>query len=423
MRGVPIVGSFTAYPAERLRNRYNIMKQASEEVSRGAAEGNNELVLNGIKRLSGFGTMVGGLHVGAHLLNEYNNFSAEEDVLRKNAPKYDRNGALLITGKDKKGNIKYHNLNYIHPDSDMMDAMTPIILKAFRGEDVSENLGEAVKDSFFGLVEPYVQPSLALQFASDMLGYAQTGDDYYYSKALKTIEPGYANIARDFAHHAGAMPTAVEEKLYPSRFGVPSEKAEGVGDYASKAFGFPVPFVKEKTFNPKLGLAFAMKEIARNVSEENRDFTEDIKTKLLNLDRSSPENIYDTNLSILKNYSELLQVKHEEQRALAKVVDNLKGVMSQKEIKQFLKYQGKSAKTGLSDRVINSVMNGRAYAIDKGANNSFWKDINESLAGQTGYIHTRRLAPLKRKMQEIESYYHNLDLLKDAPELNFSKPE
>ena len=68
-------------------------------------------------------------------------------------------------------------------------------------------------------------------------------------------------------------------------------------------------------------------------------------------------------------------------------------------------------------------MNGRAYAIDKGANNSFWKDINESLAGQTGYIHTRRLAPLKRKMQEIESYYHNLDLLKDAPELNFSKPK
>ena len=173
MRGIPVIGSFTAYPAERLRNRYNIMKQASEEISRGAAEGNGELVLNGVKRLSGFGTMVGGLHVGAHLLNEYNNFSAEEDVLRKNAPEYDRNGALLVTGKDKKGNIKYHNLNYIHPDSDMLDAITPIMLKAFRGEDISENLGEAVKESFFGLVKPYVQPSLALQFASDMLGYVE----------------------------------------------------------------------------------------------------------------------------------------------------------------------------------------------------------------------------------------------------------
>ena len=424
MRGVPIVGSFTAYPAERLRNRYNIMKQASEEISRGAAEGNNELVLNGIKRLSGFGTMVGGLHVGAHLLNEYNNFSAEEDVLRKNAPKYDRNGALLITGKDKKGNIKYHNLNYIHPDSDMMDAITPIILKAFRGEDVSENLGEAVKDSFFGLVEPYVQPSLALQFASDMLGYAQTGDDYYYSKALKTIEPGYVNIARDFAHHAGAMPTAVEETLYPSTFGVPSEKAEGVGDYVSKAFGFPVPFVKEKTFNPKRGLGFVIKKIAKNVSEENRDFTDDIKTKLLNTNRSSSlQDIYDTDLSILKNYSDLLQVKHEEQRALAKVVDNLKGVMSHREIKNFLKYQGSSARTGLSNKVINSVMGGRAYAYDKGRNDSFWRDINKSLEGQTGLLQGKRLGPLRRKMREIESYYHNLDLLKDAPELNFSKPE
>jgi|TARA_R100000479_G_scaffold176419_1_gene130747 hypothetical protein len=424
MRGVPVIGSFTAYPAERLRNRYNIMKQASEEISRGAAEGNGKLVLNGVKRLSGFGTMVGGLHVGTHLLNEYNNFSSEEDVLRKNAPEYDRNGALLVTGKDKKGNITYHNLNYIHPDSDMLDAVTPIMLKAFRGEDVSENLGEAVKDSFFGLIKPYVQPSLALQFASDMLGYVETGEDYFFKEALKTIEPGYANIIRDFSHHAGVMPTGVEETLYPSRFGVPSEKAEGVGDYLNKAGFGTVPFVKEKTFNPKLGLAFAMKKIARNVSEENRDFTEDIKTKLLNTSRSSSlQDIYDTDLSILKNYSDLLQVKHEEQRALAKIIDNLDGVMSRKEIKNFLKYQGSSARTGLSDKVINSVMRGRAYAFDKGRNDSFWRGINKSLEGQTGLLQSRRLNPLRKKMKEIESYYHNLDLLADAPELEFSQPK
>ena len=424
MRGVPVIGSFTAYPAERLRNRYNIMKQASEEISRGAAEGNGKLVLNGVKRLSGFGTMVGGLHVGAHLLNEYNNFSSEEDVLRKNAPEYDRNGALLVTGKDKKGNITYHNLNYIHPDSDMLDAITPIMLKAFRGEDVSENLGEAVKDSFFGLIKPYVQPSLALQFASDMLGYVETGEDYFFKEALKTIEPGYANIIRDFSHHAGVMPTGVEETLYPSRFGVPSEKAEGVGDYLNKAGFGTVPFVKEKKFNPKLGLAFALKKIARNVSEENRDFTEEIKTKLLNTSRSSSlQDIYDTDLSILKKYSDLLQVKHEEQRALAKIIDNLKGVMSHREIKNFLKYQGSSARTGLSDKVINSVMRGRAYAFDKGRNDSFWRGINKSLEGQTGLLQGRRLNPLRKKMKEIESYYHNLDLLEDAPELEFSQPK
>ena len=121
------------------------------------------------------------------------------------------------------------------------------------------------------------------------------------------------------------MPTGVEETLYPSRFGVPPEKAESVGDYLNKAGFGTVPFVKEKTFNPKLGLAFAMKEIARNVSEENRDFTEDMKTKLLNTSRSSSlQDIYDTDLSILKDYSDLLQVKHEEQRALAKIIGQFK---------------------------------------------------------------------------------------------------
>ena len=81
-------------------------------------------------------------------LNKYNDFVEEEETLRKNAPEYDKDGALLITGKAKDDTIRYHNLNYIHPDSDMLDAMTPIMLKAFRGEDVSENLGEAVKESF-----------------------------------------------------------------------------------------------------------------------------------------------------------------------------------------------------------------------------------------------------------------------------------
>ena len=40
--------------------------------------------------------------------------------------------------------------------------------------------------------------------------------------------------------------------------------------------------------------------------------------------------------------------------------------MSHREIKNFLKYQGSSARTGLSNKVINSVMGGRAYAYDKG---------------------------------------------------------
>ena len=223
MRAFPIIGSFTAYPAERIRNRYNIMKLASEEVSRGAAEGNWQLARQGMHRLASFGTMVGGLHAGTHLWNKFNDFVGEEETLRKNASEHDRDGALLVTGKDKEGTITYHNLTYIHPDSDMLDAVMPIMLKSFRGEDVSENLGEAVKESFLGLVKPYVQPSLALQFADEMWDYVQTGEDYSIKNALKTIEPGYANIIRDLTYHAGGMSLDVEEMLYPSRFGVPSE--------------------------------------------------------------------------------------------------------------------------------------------------------------------------------------------------------
>ncbi len=418
MRAVPIIGSFTAYPAERIRNRYNIMKLASEEVSRGAAEGNWQLARQGMHRLASFGTMVGGLHAGTHLWNKFNGFVGEEETLRKNAPEYDKDGALLITGKDKDDTIRYHNLNYIHPDSDMLDAVMPIMLKAFRGEDVSENLGEAVKDSFLGLIKPYVQPSLALQFADEMWNYVKTGEDYSFKNALKTIEPGYANIIRDLTYHSGGMSLGAEEMLYPSRFGVPSEKAEGLGDYLNKAGLGTVPFVKEKTFNPKLGLAFALKEVARNVSEEDKDFSSNLKTMLENTARSTPENVMATDKKILEEYAELLQVKYEEQRALAKIIENLDGVMNKNQIRRFLKYQGKTAKTGLSNDVIEAAMRGRSYGKGKGyGNDSFWKNINETLSDRTGLRYDMRMRYLRDNMRDIETLFHNKNLLEETPEI------
>ena len=426
MRGVPIVGSFTAYPAERMRNRYNIMKYASEEVTRGAAEGNKALLSQGVARLSSFGTMVAGLHTGAHLLNEYNNFSEEEAILRTNGAKYDKNGALLITGKDKDGKITYHNLNYLHPDSDMLNAVTPIILKSFRGEDVSKDLDEALMESAYGLVQPYVSPSLAVDFAKDMLGYAQTGEDYYIKNAYKIIEPGYASIIRDFAHQTGNLNTSIDEVLYPDRFGVPVEKAKGAADLINKTTGgIPgitggVPFVKQKTFDPKLGLAFALKEISSNVSKEDRDFTSDLKSTILNENRSSPDNVLDSELSILEKYSELLQVKHEEQRALYKVVNNLKGVMNDHQIRRFLKTQGKAAKSGLSNKVISSAMNGRSYSKGKGTSNAFWKDISETLYERKGSRDSTRLNNLRNLMRQMEGMYDNINLLDDAPEVSLS---
>ena len=341
----------------------------------------------------------------------------------------DKNGALLVTGKDKDGKIKYHNLNYLHPDSDMLNAVTPIILKSFRGEDVSKDLDEALMESAYGLVQPYVSPSLAVDFAKDMLGYAQTGEDYYIKNAYKIIEPGYASIIRDFAHQTGNLNTSIDEVLYPDRFGVPTEKAKGAADLINKTTGgIPgitggVPFVKQKTFDPKLGLAFALKEISSNVSKEDRDFTSDLKSTILNENRSSPDNVLDSELSILEQYSELLQVKHEEQRALYKVVNNLKGVMNDYQIRRFLKHQGKAAKSGLSNKVISSAMNGRSYSKGKGTSNAFWGDISETLYQRTGNRDSKRLNNLRNLMRQMEGMYDNINLLEDAPEVSLSVQE
>ena len=50
-RGIPIVGSFTAFSAENLRNKYNLFKLAGEEIQEGAMSGNTELLKSGANRL------------------------------------------------------------------------------------------------------------------------------------------------------------------------------------------------------------------------------------------------------------------------------------------------------------------------------------------------------------------------------------
>ena len=36
MRGIPVIGSFTAFPAENLRNKYNVLRLGAEEIRDGS---------------------------------------------------------------------------------------------------------------------------------------------------------------------------------------------------------------------------------------------------------------------------------------------------------------------------------------------------------------------------------------------------
>ena len=103
--------------------------------------------------------------------------------------------------------------------------------------------------------------------------------------------------------------------------------------------------------------------------------------------------------------------------------DNLKGVMNDYPIRRFLKHQGKAAKSGLSNKVISSAMNGRSYSKGKGTSNAFWGDISETLYQRTGNRDSKRLNNLRNLMRQMEGMYDNINLLEDAPEVSLSVQE
>ena len=137
LRAVPVIGSFTAYPAERIRNTYQIFKIGTDELREGFETGNKELTKQGISRLAQWSAAQGALYTGAYVMNESNGFGDVVDGMRNFLPDWEKNGALVVTGKNKNGNYDYVNLTYIHPDSQFQNAVVPLILKAARGEDVS----------------------------------------------------------------------------------------------------------------------------------------------------------------------------------------------------------------------------------------------------------------------------------------------
>ena len=66
MRAFPIIGSFTAYPAERLRNVYQILKTGTDEMVEGFETGNAALRNQGIKRLASLYALQGAIYTGSY---------------------------------------------------------------------------------------------------------------------------------------------------------------------------------------------------------------------------------------------------------------------------------------------------------------------------------------------------------------------
>ena len=418
LRALPVIGSFTAYPAERIRNTYQIFKIATDELKEGFETGNKQLTTQGISRLAQWSAAQGALYTGAYVMNESNGFGDVVDGMRNFLPDWEKNGALVVTGKNKNGDYNYVNLTYIHPDSQFQNAVVPLILKAARGEDVSKDLGESLTNSFYELVDPYVDPSLAFEFTKNMKEFVTTGEERNLVKALSAIEPGYLNFLTDMARDAsvfekfGQVGKDVEKFKYGEVFGTQDARAENLVELLSKN-GLVIPGAKEKTFNPKKTMAFAISNINRNYKSDRSKFFKDLVNDL-----ADPRTEINT-VSILQDYDEILTQQFVAQQAFLNLYRDMEKVTGKKETLEIMKSLKDSSRSILpAQKSLASILNRERFDPSTVSNkaNEF-NALDRELIRKTGMSYRNNLNTLRRELLALEKFYKNINLNGEPPDL------
>ena len=428
-RAFPIIGSFTAYPAERLRNTYQILRTATDEMKEGFETGNAVLRNQGIKRLAQWYTTQGAVYTAAYGLSQLHGDSDTLDKMRSGLPDWLKDAPLMITGKTKDGMNKYVNLGYLHPDQAMLDAVVPMMLKASRGEDVSKDLDDAVVRAGVKLFGPYVTPSLAFEAATSLGNIVKgtidstQGKDYDPSRDLfdisKVLEPGYTKIVRDMAQSAGAfekfgeLGSDAEKFMYPQRFGTSRPEAQDFLEVLTMN-GLGLPGLKEEVFDPKKILGFTLNTLNSNAKANYNSFAKDLRDKL------SDPRIKLTFSDVLEDYDDILKEQFAAQAASHKLFKDMEGLVGRGQLMKHLKSLGLSSVVPSNKKLV-TILNGRANPTSKARPRKFWLDLNRDLREKTGFNYSKSLAKLRQQMIYLENKYIGADLRVDPPEIEIKK--
>jgi len=388
MRDVPIIGAFTAFPAENLRNKYNILKLGAEELREGFETGNKGLIRAGGRRLRQQIMMAAAPTVAAYTYNEVMGTDKVEPGIRKTQPEWAKYHALQIRpkGKDKEGNETYGvtDLSYNNPDQYVLDIITPLMMAAASGEDVTEKLDELFPYAVKKAYEPFLGLSMATELGLSFLDYAKADTDTGAIKAItnsyKLVEPGMLKLLRDIGGEAaaedafnilssplgkGELGTRIRNSLNPSYFGDTAKLSKSFTELGALPTGFESPLavamypfrlgLKEQDYKPKKQIGFAVSNLMRNANGTLNAVSGDIKDRL-----SNPNNNKNIKLkNIMQDYNEAIEEQFAAQQGVFEMINDLKGFMTDAQIRKILQDKKIKSAGGFSNKEINNLMRGK----------------------------------------------------------------
>jgi hypothetical protein len=441
MRGIPILGSFTAFPAENLRNKYRVLKMGSQEIKDGfelgmSTKSGRGLIKSGANRLLSQGAVAAAPALAAYVYNTTQGTDKVMDFIRQSLPEWAKNHALQVReyiNKDGEKEYAVTDLSYNNPDQYVLDIISPLLVGAANGEDITKNLDEKMLQVIKNTASPFVGESLVLDYAKNILGYVKEENDLraadFLFKAYKISEPGVVKNIRELAGDVGAYETLdalskpiggqggsyLQSKLDPLYFGEKRKlmrDASSVAGYLSEVgLNFTGPLgifglgTKETIVNPIKNVSFAAKTLLSNANRNNNITSSTIKQRL---------SARDANFSLQnmrKLYQEGIEEQFVAQEGIYQLYNSLLKFKSPVEAKKILMSRQVRQAGGLSKKEINLITKGKFQAprFDK----SFWKTYareNRDLVTQ--------IPRLRNAFDSIYRKYNLKNLSTELPEVN-----
>ena len=184
LKYAPVIGNFTAFPAEIIRNSANTLERAVIELTSNSVE----LQKVGMRRLTGgLVTTVGlpaGLTATALALT-----GAEQEQIdaykRSFAPPWEKTATLIPTGTDADGNITgFYNFSYTNPYEFLQKPFQAAINAYEQGVRDENSLMKIATDGSFGAIaeiaDPFLSPSIGANAIKEgVIGRTGTGRIIY----------------------------------------------------------------------------------------------------------------------------------------------------------------------------------------------------------------------------------------------------
>lgn len=434
MRGVPILGSFTAFPAENLRNKYKLFQLAGNEIREGMDTGNKALVKAGTNRLVSQLGVASAPSVVAATYNSLNGTEGVADAMATSLPDWEKDHAIVVR-KDKDGNFKYTDLSYNNPDQYVLDFIMPFMNEVASGRDVKESLDEKFMEILRRQAKVFADPSLATKQIFDTVGgnllKSFMGSPEEQGNALvdwyKLQETGLGKMARETLQDLGA-PELIDEITKPLGIGTPASKFESELNklyYGDQRYRFndteelsdffakhglntkhglaAAPFTlaaKERTFNPRKQFAFTLKGLLRPTNKNRQDLMQDITNSLSEVNPTmSPQ-------ELVKDYDDQLRTDFEAQRGIYDLVQSYRRFIPPSTLNKFI-MQDKDVTGTLSKKQLVGLIRGQFIPKQLSTNNKFLMRIKKNNP-------SINLGKLRTLLSQIEKRYMNADIRLDV---------